>query len=394
LIHLQREQILEAFQTLKTGRIPANLLSFGKLHDSLKNETLNLPEGCELAMGSLCNQMPWYYMHADAAIVADFRSFKLTILLHITVANDHFELYQMLTFPTRVSNASFVSFYLENKYFAISVFRQTHLTYNELELSRCKGDRDKVCPADKTISSTKQSTCELSLFVQSLDAQKVCRRVVSAVTPPAMLQRHGTYVLYFLPEPRHAYLRCRNGQGWNTSSVVLEGGGSLIDAQGCHITLGDLQLQTTLRGENRIQDQASLMLYPLHSAVTSHSEGEALEKITADQRTLELLSKFSVHEMHASVDTLLALHAIMSPHMSGLEWTTAVYISAAVSLSLIILYHYFPPLMRKILHCFARHKSREAEGITTPAPESSATAQTPMESTSTTPPVHSLYALH
>jgi hypothetical protein len=52
---LQLEQLLEAFQTLMTGRIPANLLSFEKYHDILKDVTLNLPEGWELAMGSKYN---------------------------------------------------------------------------------------------------------------------------------------------------------------------------------------------------------------------------------------------------------------------------------------------------------------------------------------------------
>jgi hypothetical protein len=227
-----------------------------------------------------------------------------------------------------------------------------------------------------------------------LDARKICRGVVLAATPPATLQRDCTSVLYFLPEPRLAYLRCRDGRGWNTSSVVLESGGSLTDAQGCHITVGDLQLQAALRGETRIQDQASLVLYPSHPAVTSPSDGEALEKITADQRTIELLSKLSVHETHAGVDTLLALHTSMSPHTSGLEWTTAIWLTATVSLSLITLYHYFFSLLRKILHCFARHGPPEAEGNTAPAPESSDTARTLMEATSTTSPVPSVYALH
>jgi hypothetical protein len=88
-IQLQLEQILEAFQTLMNGRIPANLLSFGKLHD-------------------------------------------------------HCELFKVLAFATRVSNASFVRFYLENKYFAISIFRQTHFILNELEFLQCKGDSNTL----------------------------------------------------------------------------------------------------------------------------------------------------------------------------------------------------------------------------------------------------------
>jgi hypothetical protein len=193
----------------------------------------------------------------------------------------------MLAFPTRILNVSYVRYDLENKYFAISIFRQNHFTLNELEFSQCKGDSVNVRPASKASSSAKHGTCELSLFIQSLDARKSCRRLVLATTPPAMLQRHGTSVLYFMPEPRQDYLRCREGRGWNTSNVVLEGGGSLIGAQGCHITVGDLQLQAAVRDVTRIQDQATLVLYPSHPAVTSPSEGEALEKIVADQRTID-----------------------------------------------------------------------------------------------------------
>jgi hypothetical protein len=109
-LQLQLEQLLEAFQTLMTGRIPANLLSFEKFHDILRDVSLNLPEGWELAMGSQYNQMPWYYLNTEAVMAADFHSFKLAILLPITVANDHFELYQMLAFPMRISNASYVKY--------------------------------------------------------------------------------------------------------------------------------------------------------------------------------------------------------------------------------------------------------------------------------------------
>jgi hypothetical protein len=111
----------------------------------------------------------------------------------------------MLAFPKRISNACYVRYYLENKYFAISIFRQTHLTLNELVFSQCKEDRVKVYPASKAVSGTKHNTCELSLFVQSLDARKLCRRAVSTnIPPPAMLQGHGTSVWYFMPEPRQA----------------------------------------------------------------------------------------------------------------------------------------------------------------------------------------------
>jgi hypothetical protein len=98
-LQLHLEQLLEAFQTLMTERIPTNLLSFEKLHDILKDVTLNLSEEWKLSMGSQYNQMPCYYMHTEAVMIADFHCFKLAILLPITVANDHFELYQMLAFP-------------------------------------------------------------------------------------------------------------------------------------------------------------------------------------------------------------------------------------------------------------------------------------------------------
>jgi hypothetical protein len=158
--------------------------------------------------------------------------------------------------------------------------------------------------------------------------------------------------------------------------------------------VGDLQLQAAVQGATRIQDETTLVLYLALPAVTSPSEEEALEKITADQRTIELLSNLSAHDMHAGVDTLLVLHTSMSPHTSGLEWTTAVYISAIVPVSLNILYHIVLSLMKTILHCFARDEPLEADGITTPAPETSNTARTTTESPITTPAIHSVYTLH
>jgi hypothetical protein len=155
-----------------------------------------------------------------------------------------------------------------------------------------------------------------------------------------------------------------------------------------------LQLQAAVQGATRIKDEATLVLYPSLPAVTSPSEEEALEKITADQRTIGLLQNLSAHDMHAGVNTLLALHTSMSPHTSGLEWTTAAYISTTVSFAMIILYHYIFPLLRKTLHCFARNGPPEADGISTPAPETSNTAKSSMEYTSTAPPIHSEYALH
>jgi hypothetical protein len=85
----------------------ANLLSFEKLHDIRKDVTLNLPEGWELAMGPQYNHMPWYYMNAEAVMTADLHSFKLAILLLITLANDQSELYRMLAFPMRMLNVRY-----------------------------------------------------------------------------------------------------------------------------------------------------------------------------------------------------------------------------------------------------------------------------------------------
>jgi hypothetical protein len=52
----QIDQLLSGFQTLMLGRVPLSLAPFTHMHSILKNVTLNLQEGYELAMGSNYNQ--------------------------------------------------------------------------------------------------------------------------------------------------------------------------------------------------------------------------------------------------------------------------------------------------------------------------------------------------
>jgi hypothetical protein len=97
-LEFQIGKILEAFNTLVTGRVPSSLLTPNILHDILTNVTLNLPKGYELLMGNQYGNLPWYYKDATAALLADLNSFLLVLRLPLIAVNRNYELYKVTVF--------------------------------------------------------------------------------------------------------------------------------------------------------------------------------------------------------------------------------------------------------------------------------------------------------
>jgi hypothetical protein len=162
-------------------------------------------------------------------MLADFHTFMLIISLPFTTEDRKFQVMRLLAFP-RISNGAYVKFQSDNKYLAVNSFLQTYFTQTDYELSQCQWDNIKVCAANNPImnSYTKHNPCIFQLYLNSEVAAGVCSKLISANSPSPVMQRHGAMVLYFMPEPLLTFLRCRDNQGWNTTSNILEGVGTLM----------------------------------------------------------------------------------------------------------------------------------------------------------------------
>ena len=119
-LELQINELLEAFQTLVTGKILPRLIQFKVLQDILRNVTLNLPQGYELIMGTQFNNMPWYVKHVKAALLADLYSYMLVLYFPLTMEDRKYELLKVIAFPSRILNTTYVRLDLDTEYFAIS----------------------------------------------------------------------------------------------------------------------------------------------------------------------------------------------------------------------------------------------------------------------------------
>jgi hypothetical protein len=132
-LELTIEELMEAFQTLMMGRIPVNLISFNRLHEILTNLSLRLPGDCELLIGAQFSKLPWYFQNVQAALLADFHSFKLVLFLPLLSVNRRFQRFGIVALPTRCLNGTYIQFQVQNRYFAITAILQTYFTMQEMQ---------------------------------------------------------------------------------------------------------------------------------------------------------------------------------------------------------------------------------------------------------------------
>ena len=337
-----------------------NLIAFNTLYDILNNVTLNLPEGYELAMGTKYHSLPWYVKHARAALLADSNNFMIIMYFPLTTVNRKYELYQMFAFPSRILNSTYASFQLDGNYLAISVLQQTYVSLTESDLSQCEGDMMKICPVNRAVSSTRSDICELTLYFQRQNVREVCYRTISARMPSPTLQRQGSVVVYYLPEARNAYFRCRDSQGWKSTNLMLDGAGTLLGVKSCHITVGNLQLYAEIRGEAQFEGPMPQVIYPSQFTVTSHNELEVLKKMAETQNMDELIAKISAQKMEANVDALVSLPSTIPPRTDNTSWMVPTFFATTVTLALLVLCYCAVTPFRKLLKRNTHPKTSEA----------------------------------
>jgi hypothetical protein len=103
-LELSIEQLLVAMQYVMISKTPVNLVNPVMLQEILRNVSLVLPEGYELIVGNDLHLMYWYYDIIQATMLVDLHGFKLILNIPIKSVNRHYDLYQVVTLPTRILN--------------------------------------------------------------------------------------------------------------------------------------------------------------------------------------------------------------------------------------------------------------------------------------------------
>jgi hypothetical protein len=121
--------LMQAFQTGMTGRIHVSLVPPPILIDILKNISINLPKGLELVVGTEYSELRWYYENVKANMANIPRGFLLVLALKDV--NRLFALHRLYTYPTRITNGTFVHYKVDGAYFAISSLQHAHFSLSE-----------------------------------------------------------------------------------------------------------------------------------------------------------------------------------------------------------------------------------------------------------------------
>jgi hypothetical protein len=114
-----------------------------------------------------------------------------------------------------------------------------------MDLKKCPGKDVVICPTNHAVYSTGIDSCVLSLF-QFSRHQETCGRVTSSL-PRTRFEQYGSAVLYYLPEQRTVYRQCQSNWTSEGSSLLLEGGGLLLNADRFSLITKGFQMYSSLQ---------------------------------------------------------------------------------------------------------------------------------------------------
>jgi hypothetical protein len=151
---------------------------------------------------------------------------------------------------------------------------------SDIKVLKCKSNDVKICPESQAVYNMDVNTCVLSLYFQSTEARRLCRRTVFTLPVPSRLERHGSSVLYYVLETLRLHLQCSRNRTWVTHSMTLQGDGVLTNAGPCFLTLPGLQLFPALRGEVDFSAQGPMLFVPDIPAVATDHETGTLQQLS------------------------------------------------------------------------------------------------------------------
>jgi hypothetical protein len=106
----QLDELMNAVQHATLGNLPMTLVNPVTLHSILKNISLRLPDGYELAAGTKFENVHLYYDCLQTAFIGDPHHIKMILSVTLKTVNRHFLLYKILYLPWRISNSTFIQY--------------------------------------------------------------------------------------------------------------------------------------------------------------------------------------------------------------------------------------------------------------------------------------------
>jgi hypothetical protein len=166
-----------------------------------------------------------------------------------------------------------------------------------------------------------------------------------------------------MAEHRQFFFKCRNIRTWESYTRVLQGAGTLSEAETCYVTSEGIQPYPELSGELEYKPRVPLLYTPTSPPVISTAEQETLSSMPEInmEATEQLEADVASHRVETDIDSLIQIHNIRVQYARKLQWNIPGLTAAGAVLSLFILYYFTHPYFGKLLELCQLRKTPEGE---------------------------------
>jgi hypothetical protein len=280
------------------GRLSIKLVNPIVLQIILRNVTLGLPEGYELIAGNDIENIHLYYDLTAVSIVANIHCINLLLRIPLKSANCYFTLFKVITLPTVVSPDKFGQYIIDFPYFGLQVSQRAYLMLTEAEYSNCKKKGSiTICPAVMPVYSAQTVTYLSSLFFQSANTHRFCRRQLLLQHRTPNLQHRGNIWIFHFPTRHQISLRCPDTRDQIHHTMTLYGTGILHIASAWHITSDGITIFPEMHGTSLVGLDLPKFYLPDNISIVTSDEIQQLEDFSStDIRRLR--------DVHTKVENL------------------------------------------------------------------------------------------
>jgi hypothetical protein len=195
----QIDGLLAAIQYVFLGKMPLSFMGPEILMGILRNVSLNLPDGYEMATGTKMENIHAYHDLVKTEVIADLHSLKMVMKIPLKTADRQFTLYKLVATPSRISGNKFFQYQPDFSYLAVAYNRRDYLLLDTAHVQLCTSGSTTICPSVTALYDVQTVSCEASLFFQYEDGRRVCtRRLLLDYDLPTL--RHGGVWIYHFPD--------------------------------------------------------------------------------------------------------------------------------------------------------------------------------------------------
>jgi hypothetical protein len=337
---VQIDELNMAVQNILMGKLPVAILKPNVLHNILRNISLIMPQNYELAAGIKIENIHAYYELIKTSIVGNAHGLHLILEVPLKTANQIFNLYRIVTLPTKAFNDTFARYELDFDYFGLTYNQRDYVRMTETDTQKCSTGSITVSPANNAILDVQTLTCESELYFQKTTKDRTYERKLMIHYKTPTLVQHGSTWIYHFPTPSKLTIRCTHGNTWKVETRTLSGAGLIENATASEITTSEFRTIPELHGATHVNMETPLVYAPKDIPIlNSHELPDVKVALSSGINELERIrDHFQTSQKILDVDTLLHVKNTVQPQTTASHWPVIAAATLGTLMTVLILY--------------------------------------------------------